>query len=129
MKPSVLLIVFFSCLFSGCGKIDELTKFKHEKNQTIEIPSFIGIDVPFEIEIRELGFTFTKNYSLEGYKKHFVEHARLSALEVSVLSPSSGDFSFLESTIIYISADGLPELEIARKNDEPGDLDTSYHWM
>jgi len=124
----VLAIVSILC---GCSKIDELTKFNMNYDQSVTIPSSTGINLPFDMFTPDTETNSESEFSVNDTRKDLIEEIKLTKLELIITSPGEADFSFLKSIEVYISAEGLDEIKIAYNNDVPEnvgnelDLDTS----
>ncbi|HFX18281.1 MAG TPA: hypothetical protein ENK64_04010 [Flavobacteriales bacterium] len=114
-------IVLFSLLFlvSACEKLDKLTQFNMEYNETITIPASAGIDLPFNIITPDVDTNSESTFEINDTRKDLIEKINLKTLDLTITSPPDADFSFLKSIKIYISAEGLPEVKIAWKDDIP----------
>ena len=108
--------------FNSCEKIDEWTQFTMEYNQetTIEasfnVPILAGL---LEIPTPDITTNSESTFASENTRKDLVEEAKLTELTLTLLSPNGGDFSFLESVKVYISASGLEEILVASKINVP----------
>jgi len=107
-----LSIVF---LFMGCKKVDKLTQFEMEFDETIVIPASSGINLPFNIISPDIATNSESTFEVNDTRKDLIEEIKLRTLNLFVTSPSNANFNFLKSIHIYISADGLSEIEIASK--------------
>jgi hypothetical protein len=60
-----------------------------------------------------------------------IEEVKLTSLELTITVPSDGNFDFMKTINVYMSAEGLPETKIAWKENIPNgsgsvlELDTS----
>lgn len=104
---------------TGCKKIDKLTHFNMEYTETFTIPSSTGVNLPFNIASPDVETNSTSEFEINDTRKDLIEEIQLTQLDLSITSPSNGDFSFLKSAEIYISADGLSEAKIAYINSVP----------
>ncbi len=120
-------ILIFGCVILtilGCKKIDKLTQFNIKYNETIVIPSSTGINLPFNILTPDVETNSESTFALNDTRKDLVEEIKLTTLELTITSPSNGDFSFLKSISVFISADGLSETKIAWKDNIPAGIGT-----
>lgn len=108
-----LLIFSLVSVFISCDKLDELTKFEMDFDQTVIIPSSSGVDLPFDVFTPETETNSSSEFAVNDTRKDLIEEIVLKKLIMSVNSPEGEDFSFLESIIIYMSAEDLPEIKIA----------------
>lgn len=100
-------------LFVSCDKLDELIKFEMDYDQTVVIPSSTGVDLPFDIFTPETEINSSAEFEVNDTRKDLIEEIVLKKLIMTVEVPEGEDFSFLESIIIYMSAEDLPEIKIA----------------
>lgn len=131
MLRHTLFTLFIVITFCSCDKLDELTKFDIEYSQRATIPSSTGIDLPFDVFTPETETNSESEFEINDTRKDLIEEIRLTQLELVIISPDGADFSFLESISVFISADGLDEIQIAslaEVSDNTGtrlNLDTS----
>ncbi|PIB30812.1 hypothetical protein BFP77_03280 [Maribacter sp. 4U21] len=131
MLRHTLFTLFIVITFCSCDKLDELTKFDIEYNQRATIPSSTGVDLPFDVFTPETETNSESEFEINDTRKDLIEEIKLTQLELVIISPDGADFSFLESISVFISADGLDEIQIAslaEVSDNTGtrlNLDTS----
>ncbi|PXX31623.1 hypothetical protein [Arenibacter sp. ARW7G5Y1] len=116
MKKYFMLFALVG-LFSSCDKLDELTKFDMDYDQRVVIPSTTGVDLPFEVFTPEKETNSSAEFEVNDTRKDLIEEIVLKKLVMTVEAPEGEDFSFLESIIIYMSAEDLPEIKIAWNED------------
>jgi len=119
-KEYVCILAVFTMVVS-CDKLDDLTKFDIEYSQRATIPSTTGINLPFDIFTPEMETNSESKFAVNDTKKDLIEEITLTELELVIISPDNTDFSFLNSIEIYISADGLEEIQIASLDEVPED--------
>lgn len=116
---SYLLIIVCCTLLTGCSKIDELTKFNMDYNQSVTIPSSAGINLPFDLFTPDTETNSSSEFEVNDTRKDLIEEIKLTKLELIIKTPNDADFSFLKSIEVYISAEGLDEIKIANYDDVP----------
>jgi hypothetical protein len=109
-------------VFSGCKKIDKLTQFNMEYNEEVVIPASTGINLPFNILTPDIQSNSESTFAVNNTRKDLVEEIKLTKLELMLTSPTNGDFSFLKSIHIFLSADGLSEIKVAWKESIPASV-------
>ena len=114
---AILLGVFM--IFVNCDKLDELTKFDIEYSQRATIPSSTGVNLPIDVFTPEMETNSETKFAVNDTRKNLIEEITLTELEMIIISPDTADFSFLNSIEVYISADGLEEIQIAFLNEVP----------
>lgn len=107
---------------SGCKKIDKFTQFNMEYTETFTIPSSTGVNLPFNFASPDVETNSTSEFAINDTRKELIEEIQLTDLDLKITSPSNGDFSFLKSAEIYISADGLSEAKVAFINSIPANV-------
>ena len=123
MKNLFLFTFMILLLVAGCKKIDKLTQFEMEYNETVVIPTSTGINLPFNLISPDIKSNSESTFSVNNTHKDLVEEIKLTKLDLTLSSPSNGDFGFLKSIEIFISAEGLSEEIIAWKENIPSDVD------
>lgn len=113
------LIMIIALLFASCEQVDELTEFDMNYETSFTIPGTIGLDMPIDIQTPEIETNSQQKFSGQDTKKDLIEEIVLNEMELSIQSPSDGDFSFLNELTIYINAEGLEEIKIAWKDSIP----------
>jgi hypothetical protein len=121
---TIRLITLSLIIFTGssCDKIDKLTQFQMAYNASVVIPSSTGINLPFNLFTPEIESNAESTFSVNNTRKDLIQEIKLTKLDLSITSPSNGNFKFLKSITIFISAEGLSEIEIANKNDIPDNV-------
>tara|TARA_R110002073_G_scaffold139232_2_gene289275 strand:- start:53982 stop:54515 length:534 start_codon:yes stop_codon:yes gene_type:complete len=117
MRRQILILSMISLGFFGCELIDELTKFDMEFKQTVKIPPSTIINTPFDILLPPVETNSEATFGSNNTRKDLIEEIRLKSLDLTINSPSESDFSYLESIEIFISAEDLPEIKIAFKEE------------
>jgi len=111
--------ILFLCTTSGCDAIDELTKFNMDYNTQVVIESSANIDLPFDVFSPDVETNSESEFAINDTRKDLIEQIILRELNLTITAPEEEDFSFLESVNIYISAEGLPETQIASMDEVP----------
>ncbi|SFU51051.1 hypothetical protein SAMN05216480_105207 [Pustulibacterium marinum] len=123
MKKYVTYLFFLTIIF-GCDKIDELTQFNVDYTSTVTIPSSSVINLPIDIYTPEIESNSESTFSVNDTRKDLVEEVKLEEFNLTLISPETGDLSFLQTIEIYINADDLSEIKIAWKENIPDDVGT-----
>ena len=106
-----------SWIMGSCSQVDKLTQFSLDYDETIVIPSLIGLNLPFNIVTPSIKTNSTEIFEINDSRKNLVEEIQLKKLTLNLIDPADADFSFLESIEIYITAEGLEEVLVAWKYD------------
>lgn len=113
MKKHLCIYCSILITFTGCKKIDKLTKFNMEFNETVVIPASTGINLPFNILTPNVETNSESTFAVNNTRKDLINEIRLTKLDLRITAPSNGTFSFVKSLSIFLSADGLSETKIA----------------
>ena len=117
MKKNILIFAAILSLLIGCKKIDKLTQFDMNYDQTVVIPSSTGINLPFNIFSPDVQSNSETTFAINDTRKDLIEEINLTQLTLDLTSPSNGDFSFLKSIEIFITSSTLEEVKIAWKDN------------
>ena len=121
MKRLFTLLLLTTVLLA-CKKIDKLTQFNMNYNESFTIPSSVGVDLPFNVFSPDIESNSESTFEINDTRKDLIEQIILTKMDLTLTSPSNGDFSFLNEVRIFLSADGLDEIEIASKTDIPNSV-------
>lgn len=118
MKKTLLLFSLFIC-FVNCDKdiLDKLTQFDIDNQSEFTIASTTIINTPISLDTPDVTSNSSSEFSNNNTNANLVESIKLKHLKLNILSPSDADFNFLKSIQIFINADGLEEIEIAKLED------------
>lgn len=119
MKLSTFLLMFSSLIFWQCKDLDKFTKFNMDFRESVTIQSNTGINLPFNVLTPDITTNSESTFASNNTRKELVEDIRLKQLTLTITSPTSGNFKFLKSVVLYLNADGLPEVKIASKENIP----------
>lgn len=116
------LSVFYLLLLAlGCKKVDKLTQFNLEYTQEVVVPASTGIQLPFNLFTPDIQTNSASSFAVHDTRKDLVQKISLTSLTLTLTQPDHGDFGFLKSVEIFISADGLPTEKVAWKENIPDD--------
>ena len=119
IKLFAFLLMFSTFIFWQCKDLDKFTMFNMDFRESIIIQSSTGINLPFNVLTPDITTNSESTFASNKTRKDLVEDIRLKQLTLTITSPSSGDFRFLKSVVLYLNADGLPEVKIASKENIP----------
>jgi hypothetical protein len=123
MKRIVPFLFIILVLVPGCKLVDKLTHFNMDYNVSVVIPSSTGINLPFNLFTPDISSNSESTFAVNDTRKDLVEVIKLTKLDMTLTAPPSGNFGFLKSIEIFISAQGLPEEKIAWKYNIPSDVE------
>lgn len=116
---------------AGCKVVDKLTQFNMDFNSTVVIPVPEGTNLPSDVKTPDVVTNSESTFSVKDTRKDMIEEVKLTSLELTITSPSTGNFDFMKTINVYMLAEGLPETKIAWKENIPNgagsvlELDTS----
>jgi len=114
---NIMLVLSGLLILNDCKQIDKLTQFDMDYDETVTLPSTIGINVPFNMFTPDITTNSEETFEINDTRKDLIEEITLKEMTMEVTSPENGDFSFLKSIEVYISADDLDEIKIAWNTD------------
>lgn len=121
MKKYLLIIILPLIIFMGCKRLAEFTRFNMTYDESIVIPATMSVNLPVNLFTPKIESNSQSEFAVNDTRKDMIEEIKLTDLELTITSPSSGNFTFLESIAIFLEADSLPEIEIASREDIPDD--------
>ncbi|MGH1335346.1 MAG: hypothetical protein ACRBFS_04400 [Aureispira sp.] len=112
-------IALFS--LSACQQLDKLTQFDVPYTTTFTVPAtpLTGLGLPIDIMTPAIQNDNQQTYQSYNTAANMIDEVSLKELELTILTPTGANFSFLEKAEVFISADGLPEVSLASKNPIP----------
>lgn len=102
-------------LLGSCKALDKLTKFDIDYTYGFEVPSSIGINLPISISSPPIATNTQTTFANNNTKADLIESVFLKQFNLQLNSPSSGNFNFLKSIELYLSANGVAEKKVAWK--------------
>lgn len=116
MKKVFVSLLVLLLLFS-CEKIRRLTEFNIDYDTFVVVPSSMGLNLPFNINSPDIETNSESTFEINDTRKDYVKSIFLNNLKLSLISPTNANFNFLKSIKIFISAQGLPEILLASKEN------------
>ncbi|WP_252732419.1 MULTISPECIES: hypothetical protein [Cellulophaga] len=107
-------------VFSSCDKLDELTKFDIDYDSHVTIESSTVVDLPFDVYTPDMETNSESEFEVNDTRKDLIEEILLKEITLTITSPETADFSFLESIEVYIDVEDLDEILIASKSEIDG---------
>lgn len=105
----------------ACESVSRLTQFTITHNTSITIPSSSGLNLPFNLYTPDVETNSSQSFENNNTRADLVEEVSLRASTLTITSPSNGNFDFLKSIEVYISAENEDEVLIAeRQNIQDG---------
>ena len=106
-------------LGTSCNQFESFTNFIIRYEQDAKIESSTGINLPFNLNTPQMETNAEQEFESNNTHKDKIESIALDSLKLVLTDPAGEDFSFLEEITIYIKAEGLDEVEIAKKIPVP----------
>ncbi len=122
MNKKTILLVILPFVIVQCNRLSEFTQFDLDYETTVEIPSTTGISLPFNVYTPPVETENESEFAVNDTRKDLIEEITLTSLDLTITQPERGDFRFLRSIEIYLSADSLDEVLIAWKDEVPRDI-------
>ena len=122
MKKTILpvfALIAIVVVLNSCKLLDKLTQFNVDYSTTFTIPpsSLLGgIGVPLNVpgsSADQVTTNSAQTFSNNNTSADHIKSVNLKTLKLTITSPSGKKFDFLKSAILYISADGLPKIQVA----------------
>ncbi len=126
MRKHILVFVL-SVISLSCNKVDKITHFDMEYETQITIPSTIGVNLPLNLYSPNITTNSETVFDLHDTKARKVEKINLTSLNMNVANPVGKNFNFLKTLRLFITADDLPEIEVAWIVDHTDDDATSLN--
>ena len=121
MKKFITITMVLALSLAACEQVDELTQFEMDYTTSFTIPGTIGMDVPIDLQTPEIQTNSTEKFSGQDTREDLIEEIVLREMNLSIESPSGGDFSFLNGLTIFLNAEGMEEVKVAWKESIPED--------
>ncbi|MBL7776939.1 MAG: hypothetical protein JNK66_01450 [Chitinophagales bacterium] len=114
MKKCIPLL-FVIWLITGCKAINKLTQFNLNYESDITYSAGLPLNVPITINTPDVATNSEQEFAINDTRKDLIQSIKLTQLRMVITAPAGKTFSFLKDVRIYISASGLPEVEVANK--------------
>jgi len=112
MRKLIPLLLLIPFLFA-CEKPQQDISFYLPVNSEATIPAGTGINLPFNLVTPNIESNSQAAFNGNNTSASLVKSISLATMTLELISPSGEDFSFLDEITVYISAEDLPESEIA----------------
>jgi hypothetical protein len=113
MRKNFVFILFVAFLLTSCDTLSKLTQFEMPFTASVTIPKSTPINLPFNLPTPDIETNSATFFSSKNISTDLIDKITLKKLELSVTSPANGNFSFLKTIEIYMSADGLEDVKVA----------------
>ncbi len=119
MRSNLLIALFMVFVLTSCDQLSKLTQFEMPFTTSVTIPKSTPINLPFNLPTPEIETNSATFFSSKNVNVDLIDKITLKKLELSVTSPTNGNFNFLKTIEIYISAEGLNDLKVASLENIP----------
>ena len=125
----VVCLSVFSCEKDEIPEIIpyEETHFVITEPITFEIPSVVGLNLPFQIPFLDVSMDFSTDAENTNPHIDLVRNITLRDFIITITSPQGQDFDFLNDIEIYVSTDVLPEIKVAHHYNVDDDIGSVLH--
>lgn len=117
-------VLFYFLVITALSSCKKLTEFKIHEQSEFVVPGTAIIGPPI-LDTMQISSSSTYQFASNGTDAKHVEEVKLDKLTLTITNPPGKTFSFLNSVRIFISADGLPEQEIAYLTNIPASAGNS----
>ncbi len=126
MKKHFFIIAALAVITVSCSlfdKLDELTKFDLPYDTSVNIEASVDLPIPagqtLSIPTPPITTNSEKQFEVNKTAKNLIEEIKLKELTLKVKTPEDGNFDFMNSIKLYISAEDLDDTLIASATDIP----------
>lgn len=109
---------------NSCKKLDELTQFDLDYTSKVTVPSSSVVNIPIDLSTPDIETNYQDQLSSNETSTDLVDDIKLAVMNINAKEPQGSNLDFLKSVQVFISVDGLDEIEIASSNDIPDGLTT-----
>jgi hypothetical protein len=112
---SFLAFILIATVLNGCKLIDKLTQFDINYSTAFSVPptGLLGINVPIVLPESEVTTNSESAFSNNNTAADHVKEIHLKTVKLTITSPADQKFDFLKNAQIFISASGLPKIQVA----------------
>lgn len=118
VRPGFIFLIAVCCVLASCKKIEELTTFRIKDSTSFTVPGTLSTGIPL-IDTIPVESNAQFEFSNNNTKAEYLKEVKLDKLSLTIENPPTQNFNFLKSIHLFISADGLPEREIAYSDAVP----------
>lgn len=92
-----------------------------EFNENVVIKSAVGANLPFNFITPDIESNADSVFESKDSRIKYIEEIVLEELQLTITSPSNGDFGFLQTIKVYITTEGIDETLIAWNDKVPAE--------
>lgn len=121
MKKTPLLIIIAVVFLGSCDLLSSLTEFDLPYETSVNVPVILASDSILNVETPSIGTGITEAISKYNTGLDLIEEISLTSMTLTLTDPVDGDFKFLESIAISMTAAGLDTIQLATNAAVPSD--------
>jgi hypothetical protein len=111
MTPLIILITIV--FLSSCDILSELTKFDLPYETSVSVPLIVASDSTLSIETPSINTGISAAMDKYNTGLDMIDEITLTSMTLTLTEPVDGDFGFLKSIAVFISATGQEEIQLA----------------
>ena len=114
MKKTLIPVLLMALALTSCDALSNLTKFDMPLTSSVTIAKIpAATTTPVVISTPDIETNSTKFFTDNGISTDLIGKVTLKKMELTVTTPTTGNFNFLKSIDIYITATDLTKTKIA----------------
>lgn len=119
MRKTPLIILITIVFLGSCEILSELTQFDLPYETSVSVPVILASDSILNIETPSINTGISSAMSKYNTSLDLIEEITLDTLTLTLTDPEGGDFGFLESIAISITAEGQDTIQLAAEAAVP----------
>lgn len=119
MRKILIPILFAAIILTSCDSLSKLTQFEMPFTASVTVPASTPLNLPLSLPTPDIETNSATFFSSKNIDTDLIDQITLKKFELSLNSPATGNFNFLKTIEIYISAEGLDDVKIASLGDIP----------
>ncbi len=123
-KKTFLMLGVIAFMATSCDffdKLDELTQFDLPYDTSFSIDASVNLPIPagqtIAIPTPPITTNYEEKFEVNKTAKNLIEEITLKEMTLQISAPDEGNFDFIQSIDLYITAEGLDEIKIASATD------------
>jgi hypothetical protein len=109
-------------LCNSCKKLEQLFTFTISNESSVTIASSSPVNLPVDIASPNVSSNSSQEFKNNNTNVNLVKNITLESLQLTITSPSTQTFNFLQSIHIYISTNSSNEIELAHLDQIPANV-------
>lgn len=121
MKKFASVLLLFTVFVSCKKELDQFTRFNLDYDFAFTIPEIGVVGLPVNFPTPPITTNTREQFEKNHTSVENIEEIKLTQMTLTIQQPPGQDFSFLSEIHIYIDAEGLDEMLIAKKENIPAE--------